>query len=362
MRNIYDKKTKKVIMLHYSQYGKNRSPNNQFDYLRNNDYLKDRFDFITLNQNPLPSEIGHIESIKRLKADIEKVKPDAVHIIGVKEGFHCVIAAFLAGCKKRILITHGFAGLSGALSAKKRFFYRWIIEPITLLLSTKVQCNSEFSKSRQMIRLFAKRKSTVIYNFLEPFEINTDCAWRESHGIGADDFLVVTIGNMYSGKGYDVLEKVIRHYENDANVKFVIIGDGPLKESFDRQNCTEQNKSKVFSLGKLSHDDSMKILSEADVFYLPTRFETLGMVFAEAGYCSVPSIGTNVGAVPEIVKDGESGFLIEKDDYKAAVEKIEVLRNDRKLCSSMGIQAKKHIENMFSAQDAAERIEDLYNE
>lgn len=352
---------KKTVMLHYTQFGKQRSPNMQFDILRNNEYLQQNFDFVTLNQDPLPSEIGHIKSIQMLKAEIKKVKPDIIHIVGVKEGFHCVIAALLAGCKKRILITHGFAGYTSVISAKQRFFYRWIIEPITLLLSTKVQCNSQFSKSLQMIRLFAKNKSTVIYNFLKPFELSADRAWRKSRNIREEDFLVATIGNMHSGKGYDLLEKVIEHYKGDDNIKFVVMGDGRLKADFDKRNCTSAENPQVYSLGNVPHSEAMKILSEADVFYLPTRFETLGMVFAEAGFCGIPSIGTDVGAVGEFVQDGKTGFLLQPEDFETAIEKIDLLRKNRDLCAHMGEEAKEHVHKMLSMQEVAERIEDLYN-
>lgn len=350
----------KTIMLHYTKFGLLRSPNMQFDILRNIDYLKQRYNFVTLNQAQLPSEIGHIKSIKLLTIEIKKNKPDVIHIIGIKEGFHCMIASILAGCKNRILITHGFSGLTIKGNKIKLFFYRWLIEPLVLVMATKVQCNSKFSMSQRMIKIFAKKKAILLYNFFEPFSFNSKQIWKEANNIPVEDFLIVTIGNMHQGKGYDILEKVIHHYKFANNLRFVIIGDGEMKSSFDNNLNDLIESKKVFSLGKLEHYSTMQILSEASIFYLPTRFETLGMVFAEAGFCEVPSIGTNVGAVSEIIEDGRTGFLVNVDDVSTSIIKIDELLSNSELRKEMGKSARKHIIEMFDNNAIAKMITSLY--
>ena len=349
------------VMVHYTQYGKERSPNNQAELIRTNEFLLQRCDFVILDQDKLPREIGHISSIKALKAKIKAENPDIVHIIGIKEGFHCTIAALLAGCKKRILITRGFAGYSTTCNSLSRFLYRWIIEPITLLLSTKVHCNSEFSRNQQMIRLFAKKKSHVIYNFLHECEFSKEHIWRKENEIADTDFVIATIGNMHVGKGYDILADIIKHFSDRENIKFVIMGDGALKKSFDESLKEEIASKKVFSLGKVPHDKTIQILSECNLFVLPTRYETLGMVFAEAGHCNLPSVGTNAGAVGEIVKHSETGYLTNVDDTKKMIEYIETLIENPALCTNMGNAAKARVNKMFSEHACAEKIFELYN-
>jgi glycosyltransferase involved in cell wall biosynthesis len=272
-----------------------------------------------------------------------------------------MIAAVLAGCKRRIVITHGFEGLSKKNSILKRFFYRWVIEPMILLLATKVQCNSEFSRNQKMIRLFANQKSIIVYNFLEPFIVDKNYIWRKQNNILADDFLIVTIGNMHTGKGYDVVGKVIEHYEESGKVKFVVIGNGSLKAWFDKKYKRQIEEHKVYSLGQLSHKDAMQILSESNLFFLPTRFETLGMVFAEAGYYGIPCIGTKIGAVSEMVKEGKTGYLIDVDDYEGAIKKINDLLYNRDILKELGANAVLHINEMFSVDKSACMIENLYN-
>lgn len=346
------------VMLHYSQYGVQRSPNDQQDLLRANPLLQEKYEFITLDQPGVPGQDGHIKAIKGLYKQIMKTKPDIVHIIGVKEGFHCMIAAFLARVPKRIIITRGFAGYTPKLNPLKRFFFRWIIEPLILILSTFVHCNSYFSYDQQMIRLFARKKRMVVYNFLNFSSFIPEHIWRRQNNINDDDFVVATVGNMHAGKGYDLLQKVIDHFKDNNHIKFVTMGGGSLLESFTTANS--QNKN-VIVMGKTPHDNVVQALSESNVFYLPTRYESLGMVYAEAAACGLPSIGTNVGAVSEIIKDGETGFLVQSEDYQTAIEKILELYGNQSVCKIMGEAARNKVFGMFFSDNVAKKIMDLYS-
>lgn len=349
---------RKKVMLHYSQYGIQRSPNDQQDLLRSNEILKENFEFITLDQPDIPSECGHIHAIVDLYKKIKEENPDIVHIIGIKEGFHCMIASFLAKVPRRIIITRGFAGYAPKQNLLKCLIFSWLVEPLILILSTYVHCNSYFSYNQRMIRLFARNKRMVIYNFLNFTPYNNEHLWRKQYKIRETDFVVATVGNMHVGKGYDLLQKVINHFKDNEQVKFVTMGGGALYESFVSENKLNKN---VIVMGKTPHPDVVQILSESNVFYLPTRYESLGMVYAEAGACRLPSIGTNVGAVSEIIKNGETGFLLQVEDYKSAIDKIEELINNRFLCTQMGNCAHDKVFDMFSSQSVAKGIIELYS-
>lgn len=353
---------KPIVMLHYCAYGVERSPNTQFDILRNNDMLASRYSFVTLDQPEAPRIHGHLRTIIELTRKIRQIHPHVVHIIGVKEGFHCVLAAWFAGCKKRILVTHGFAGVSQQNCIIRRAVFQWIIEPITLLLSTAVQCNSMYSYNQGIIKKFARNKRYAVYNFSElPKDmLSSDKSWRRIYKIDDDDFLVATIGNMHVGKGYDILTKVINSTAGNSRIKFVVIGDGGLRRSFEDDNRRYIISGKVICTGALLHSDAMQILSQADLFYLPTRFETFGMVFAEAGFCSKPSIGTELGAVREIIEDGETGYLVSLNDHESAQKYIAALSNDKPKCREMGQKANIRVSALFSSTRIAEEIADLY--
>lgn len=356
------KNTKPLVMLHYSGYGIQRSPNLQFDILRNTSELNERFEFITLNQAENPSTHGHVKTIIELYKEIKLHSPYAVHIIGVKEGFHCTVAAWLAGCKKRILVTHGFAGVSIKNSFIRRFIFQHIVEPITLLLSTDVQCNSNFSYNQDIIVKYASNKRYVIYNFLSlPDDDQLKrIDLKERYHISADDYVVVTIGNMHIGKGYDVLTKVIAATKNMSHIKYIVIGNGDYRKTFESDNQEYINSGKLVSLGEMPHESTMSLLSQSDLFFLPTRYETLGMVFAEAGFYGIPSIGTDVGAVKEIIDNKVTGYIIPQDDAEKAVQLIIELYNNKERGKKMGQNAKKKVRSVFDRDRIIQQLLEHY--
>ena len=117
----------------------------------------------------------------------------------------------------------------------------------------------------------------------------------------------------------------------------------------------------IIVMGKTPHSKVVQILSESNNFYLPTRYESWGMVYAEAGACRLPSLGTGVGTVSEIIDNDKTGFLLQLEDYKSTIDKIEELIKDPTLCSQMGNRAHNKVFNMFSSKSVTKGIIELYS-
>jgi glycosyltransferase involved in cell wall biosynthesis len=95
---------------------------------------------------------------------------------------------------------------------------------------------------------------------------------------------------------------------------------------------------------------------EADVFALPTRGEAFGMVFQEAAAAGLPSIGTAINAIPEIVIDGETGILVPPADVPTLAGALRVLVSSPEKRSAMGAAARRHIETAGSVARYGERL------
>lgn len=100
----------------------------------------------------------------------------------------------------------------------------------------------------------------------------------------------------------------------------------------------------------------------ADLFVLPTRAEAFGMVFQEAAAAGVPAIGTHVGAVPEIVADGETGVLVPPGDVGALADALLRLAGDAPLRTRMGRAARARIEREASMEAYAARLACILHE
>ena len=130
------------------------------------------------------------------------------------------------------------------------------------------------------------------------------------------------------------------------NVTFYWAGDGPYLEKI----LPELEKHKNFKwLGKLQHPDEVKkYLSEIDVYALISGIDMSPVSLLEAQILEKPVIATNVGGIPEEMKDGETGFLVEKGNHGELTSKLSILFNDDEKARQMGINGKRFVVENFS--------------
>lgn len=359
--NVYKINNKYKIMMHYVMPGATGGPNVLFSRIESEKILNEKYDFVHLNQKRVAGGKLNIGLILELKREIQKEKPDIIHISGMQSaGFHCMIAAVLAGCKNRIITTHGFSGDALDISNFKKFIFNRIIEPITLILATHVHGISEYTFSKEMVKKYASNKRCYIYN-LPPskIELNQRGNIRKTLGIRDDEIVFTTVSRIVFDKGYKDLAEAIHRLRYINNIRFLIVGDGAYEELFRNQVIDEIKDEKVIMLGKRS--DVMSILIESDVFVLPTLHENLGNVFLEASSVHIPSIGTNIGGVPEVIEDGVTGILVPPYNSKILSEAILKLYRKPELRREMGQKAYERLNSHFNSLKIAKQFDELYS-
>ncbi len=94
----------------------------------------------------------------------------------------------------------------------------------------------------------------------------------------------------------------------------------------------------------------------ADVFCLPTRFDAFGIVFVEAMQFGLPCVGTDIVAVPEIIEDGRTGFLVKPGDVEGLAARLTTLLHDPALSKSMGERGRARVRERFAWPSVADRI------
>jgi len=117
----------------------------------------------------------------------------------------------------------------------------------------------------------------------------------------------------------------------------VWVGDGPMRAELERLAQKLGVADRLSITGMCT--DVPAWLSCFDIFVLPTMWEGMGRVFLEAQAAGIPVIGTKVGGVPDVVRDGETGILIQPNDAKTLAETIELLITNAELRRQMGIAA-----------------------
>ena len=137
----------------------------------------------------------------------------------------------------------------------------------------------------------------------------------------------------------DCVEILARVVKKGINTRLVMVGDGSERTNVEhRARCLGVYDKCVF-VGK--QPKIVDYLSAADVLLLPSEQESFGLAALEAMACEVPVIASRVGGVPEVVTDGDTGFLSEVGDVEKMAEDAARLLTDEKLRREMGKRARE---------------------
>ena len=115
-------------------------------------------------------------------------------------------------------------------------------------------------------------------------------------------------------------------------------------------------------MGKKYGTYKAEVFSKADIFAFPTYNETFGLVLVEAMQFSLPVVSTFEGGIPDVVEDGETGFLVPQNDAVALAEKLELLIKDPVLRKEMGEMGREKYEAEFTLAAFEERFTTILKE
>jgi glycosyltransferase involved in cell wall biosynthesis len=114
-------------------------------------------------------------------------------------------------------------------------------------------------------------------------------------------------------------------------------------------------------LGSRDSDEIAKHLAAADVFVLPSHWEGQPIAVLEAMASGLPIMGTRVGAMPDVVRDGTDGLLVEPHDVAGLADALARLLGDEPLRREMGANARRRIEDGYDLTAFRRRVQDLYD-
>lgn len=157
-------------------------------------------------------------------------------------------------------------------------------------------------------------------------------------------------------KGMDVLLKSLPLVLNRHRAMLNIIGTGPRLPQYQRLAEQLGVAQQVRFLGFVEHQDMPNHYQQADLFVLPSRRESFGLVLAEAMACGLPVVATNVGAIPEVVQDGVTGVLVPPDDAQALADAMVSLLSDRPRMQAMAAAGAQRVRERFTWDLVAQRV------
>ena len=157
-------------------------------------------------------------------------------------------------------------------------------------------------------------------------------------------------------KGLDILLTALSTLK-EPDLRLHIGGDGRLRATYIKMAEDLGIKDSCIFYGEISPDSRLDFYSRLDLFVLPSRSETFGMVLVEAMSCGIPVIATNCGGPAEIVSDG-TGFLVEKDDPEGLARAITRMVGEIKSFDRVAIR--EYAIRRFSHEALADNLTAIY--
>lgn len=154
---------------------------------------------------------------------------------------------------------------------------------------------------------------------------------RKYYKIEDDEILILFVGYLDTFKGiFELIDAFGEIKQIYNNIKLMIIGNGPKKHELENRVLALDLEKSVMFTGNLKPDEMHSYYQAADIFTLPSYTEGLPLAVLEAMSCGIPVIASNVGGIPEIIRNNENGFLIPPRNNKILKDKLIILiDNDR---------------------------------
>ncbi|MCS0786947.1 N-acetyl-alpha-D-glucosaminyl L-malate synthase BshA [Cytobacillus firmus] len=202
----------------------------------------------------------------------------------------------------------------------------------------------------------------AVYNFIdERIYKKTDSAYlKEEYGIKPDEKVIIHVSNFRGVKRVPDVVKAFAKITEEVPSKLLLVGDGPEMTVICGLVNDLQLKDKVLFLGK--QDNLEELYSISDLMLLLSEKESFGLVALEAMACGVPCIGTNTGGIPEVISDGETGYICTLGDITDISKKAIKLLNDEPLLERFASQSISLAKGRFSASQIVIQYEEFYYE
>ncbi len=179
----------------------------------------------------------------------------------------------------------------------------------------------------------------------------------------SDEKIVFFAGRLIPYKGLDYLLTAFSELcKTRDDVRLVLLGTGPLMGDLQRQVHMVGLDEKVAFIGSVNEEDLPRFYVASDVVVVPSRSRSEGFSISalQGMACGKPVVGTRVGGVPFLVRNGQSGIIVEPKSWEQLSAAISRILDDSALASRMGEAGRRRAERFFGWRRIAEMIEKIY--
>lgn len=304
----------------------------------------------------------------KLRQIIEKQKIDVIHVIN--DGSTSVATATLVAkvlAKSLIYTVQGPGTRTGHLlvdaivSLYTLTVERWVAREAkkVLLLSRSLASTADrMGIERSRVVVVPSGVDTEYFN-PERLDIQNKASLLKDELSLSDEIVVGYVGRLFPVKGLTYLFSAVERIQgNHPNFTLLIVGDGAQRNELE----TVAKELKVRTVFAGWQRDVRPYYALMDIFVLPSLFEGLPNVILEAMAMKTAVIATKVGGNPDVLTNGENGFLVPTRNVQQLAHTLEMLIEDEDLRAKMGAVNRQKVEEHFQWSQIANKIEKVYRE
>ncbi len=302
----------------------------------------------------------------RLARLIRKERPQILHTHTAKAGTVGRVAALLAGSRRPPIVIHTFHGhvLRGYFGPVRTLFFRllerWLAAGTTALVAVSPQVRDDLVALgvAPRERFVVIRLGIELDERVAP-ELNGRAESRHYLGIPGDRFAVGWIGRMTAVKRTDdVLVAFKRLRDSGVDAILCMVGDGPDRLQLEQRAHELGVTRDTIFLGY--QEDVAPFYAAFDALVLPSSNEGTPVSVIEALAAELPVVATRVGGVPDVVRDGEDGFLVEAGATDDLADRLGRLARDPALRARMGRRGRERVLPRYAVERLVDDMDHLY--
>jgi glycosyltransferase involved in cell wall biosynthesis len=216
-------------------------------------------------------------------------------------------------------------------------------------------CVSRYVAEHSLPRQLQK---AVVYNPVDIRRFDNGIDKREEWGLEEQHVVVSYLGQIREIKGVQDFIAMARQLPH-ANARFILAGECRDPKEFPGSYTIQNLQNMIAGDSRIRYvgyaRDVENVYCSSDIIVIPSRWEEpLGLINLEAGACRKPVVATRVGGIPEVITDGENGFLVEAGNVEALADRVSRLIADPALRTRMGMAGRMKVQRDFTQRPVRE--------
>jgi glycosyltransferase involved in cell wall biosynthesis len=305
-------------------------------------------------------------AVVRLARLIRRERPQILHTHTAKAGAVGRLATLLAGPARPPVVVHTFHGhvLRGYFGPLQTLGFRLLERWLARLSTTLVAVSPQVRDDLVALGVAPAEKFAVVRLGIELEErVRVDdearAAARRSMGVPEDAFVVGWIGRMTAVKNTDeVIEALRLLHDRGVDAWLCMVGDGPDRDRLERLASDLDVVRHCLFPGY--QDRVGRFYAAFDALVLPSVNEGTPVSAIESLAARRPVVATRVGGVPDVVRDGEDGFLVEPGETAALADRLERLARDPDLRDRLGEAGRERVLRRYAVDRLVDDTDRLY--